>query len=129
METPPATTVTAEKKKAKTASERRISARHECDGFAEVAIASAGYLFRGEISDISEFGCFVKTRAHLNIGRSAQAELRFTVNGEHFSVGARVAAIRVGLGVGMEFSEIETTLHKNLLLLIEELSQREGLGY
>jgi len=114
-------------KKAKTDSERRIAVRQECDGFAEVAIPSAGYLFRGEISDISEFGCFIKTRARLNLRRSAQSELRFTVNGEHFSVEARVAVIRTGLGVGMEFSVIETTLHKNLLVLIEELSQREEL--
>jgi hypothetical protein len=109
-----------------TASERRIAKRLTCDGFAEVVVPYSGFLFRGEISDLSEFGCYIKTRARLSIRRSADAELRFTVRGDNFSVLARTAVVKTGVGVGFEFAVIEPQMHKKLLNLIEELSIREN---
>jgi hypothetical protein len=111
---------------ARAANERRIATRHACDGFAEVVVPYSGFLFRGEIADLSEFGCYVKTRARLNMRRSAEVELRFTVNGEHFSVLARAAVVKIGAGAGFEFSEIEPSMHKNLLQLIDELTEKEN---
>jgi len=103
------TTSTAEK----LPSERRIAKRHACDGFAEVVVPTSGFLFRGEIADLSETGCYVKTRARLSLRRSSEAELRFTVNGDNFSV-------------GFEFSVIEPQMHRKLLELIEELDSRDS---
>jgi len=108
------------------ASERRIAKRHACDGFAEVVVPHNGFLFRGEIADLSETGCYIKTRARLNIRRSSEAELRFTVNGDNFSVLARSAVVRTGIGVGFEFSVIEPQMHRKLLELIEELESRDA---
>ena len=101
--------------------ERRISERFACDGFAEVIVSYSGFLFRGEIVDLSEFGCYIKTRARLTIRRSAEAELRFTINSDRFSVLARTAAVRPGQGVGFEFTSIEPATHQCLVELIEEL--------
>ena len=116
------TTGTAEK----LPSERRIAKRHACDGFAEVVVPTSGFLFRGEIADLSETGCYVKTRARLSLRRSSEAELRFTVNGDNFSVLARSVVVRTGIGVGFEFSVIEPQMHRKLLELIEELDSRDS---
>jgi hypothetical protein len=106
-----------------TGAERRIAKRFKCDGFAEVVVSYSGFLFRGEIVDISEFGCFIKSRARLTLRRTAEAEVRFTLRHEQFSVLARVAAVRPGTGVGFEFSTIEPHIHKSLIDLIEDLSR------
>ena len=105
--------------------EHRTAKRFSCEGFAEVVVPYIGFLFRGEITDLSESGCYIKTRARLNISRSADVELRFTVNGDHFSLLARIAGATSGVGAGFEFSVIEPTVHRNLLRLIEELSAAE----
>lgn len=105
-------------------SERRIAERHACDGFAEVVVHQFGSLFRGEIRDLSKFGCFITTRARLNLKRSADVELRFTVAGTQFSLLGRIAAVRQGVGVGFEFSEIKPATLKRLMRLIEELGSR-----
>jgi hypothetical protein len=110
------------------ASERRIAKRHACDGFAEVVVPSTGFLFRGEIANLSEFGCFVKTKARLAIRRAVEAELRFTVLGNNFSVLAKSAAVQSGHGAGFEFSSIEPPMHKRLLELIEALGSRDAVG-
>lgn len=113
--------VVAEHTEEKRGAERRIAERLACDGFAEVVVPHKGYLFRGEIADLSETGCFIKTRARLNLKRSAEAELRFTVNGDQLSLLARTAAVRAGVGAGFEFSLIEPAMHQRLLELIEDL--------
>jgi PilZ domain len=104
--------------------DRRVTARHDCDGFAEVVVPGTGLLFRGEISNLSEFGCYIKTRAHLDIPRSAQVELRFTVRGDHFSITARAALARSAVGAGFEFTSIEPLTHKSLLRLIADISMQ-----
>jgi hypothetical protein len=102
--------------------DRRIAIRHDCDGFAEVAVPSTGMLFRGEIVNLSEFGCYIKTRAHLELRRSAKVELRFTVRGDQFSIIARAAIANSSEGARFEFTSIESQTHKNLLRLIANLS-------
>jgi len=108
------------------AAERRIATRHPCNGFAEVAVPCTGFLFRGEIGNLSEFGCYIKTRAHLNVSRSTEVEIRFTVSSNNFSVLARCAAVQSGVGGGFEFTLIEPRMHKKLLELIEELNARDA---
>jgi PilZ domain len=111
------------------AEDRRIAARHEIDGFAEVAVPETGFLFRGEIANLSEFGCYIKTRAHLDVRRSAQVELRFTLRGDHFSILARAALAKSEIGAGFEFTSIEPSTHKNLLQLITDLSSEDGVPH
>jgi len=106
--------------------EHRMARRFACEGFAEVVVPYLGFLFRGEITDLSESGCYIRTRARLNVSRSAEVELRFTVNGDHFSLLARIASATSGVGAGFEFSVIDPTVHRSLLRLIEELSAAES---
>jgi hypothetical protein len=100
--------------------ENRIAKRISCDAIAEGIVPYCGLLFRGEISNLSLTGCFMKTRATLNMKRSTSVELRFTINGEQFSIPARFVRIHPG-GAGFEFSLVEPGVHKNLQALMQDL--------
>jgi hypothetical protein len=83
--------------------ERRLSRRHECEGFAEGWVSKPGSLFRGEIRDISLTGCFIATKARLNLARYAAVDLRFRLKGQQYRSMARAMDVRQGRGVGLEF--------------------------
>jgi hypothetical protein len=105
-----------------TSSERRRHARYPCDGHAEVVVFRPDLLFRGEVKDISRTGCYIATRARLNLKRSAEIELRFSVNGQHLSSLARVMEVRPGEGVGIEFLPGDPRMDEQFHELLERLS-------
>ena len=107
-----------------TGQERRRHERFVCDGFAEVVAFHPELLFRGEVKDISLTGCYVATRAHLNLKRFAEIELRFSANGQQMSSLARVMDVRPGKGVGVEFLSRDPRMNKRFRDLIEELKTR-----
>jgi hypothetical protein len=74
--------------------ERRRSRRHDCEGFAEACVKNPDSLFRGEIRDISQTGCFIRTKARLNLARFAALDLRFMLNGQRYRVAARAMDVR-----------------------------------
>ena len=96
--------------------------RFECDGLAEVVVFDSEFLFRGEVRDISLNGCYIETRARLNLKRFAEVELRFTVDGAQLCSIAKVIEIRPGKGVGIGFQSGDTRMDKSLRRLIERLS-------
>jgi hypothetical protein len=59
-----------------TARERRRHTRFACDGRAEV-VFRPDLLFRGELKDISLTGCYIATRARLNLKRFAEIDCGF----------------------------------------------------
>jgi hypothetical protein len=83
--------------------ERRLSRRHECEGFAEAWVKKPESMFRGEIRDISQTGCYIRTKARLNLARFATVDLRFTLKGQRYRAAARAMDVRQGKGVGLEF--------------------------
>ena len=83
--------------------ERRRSRRFPCEGFAEVLVLQPETLFRGEIQNISLTGCFVRSRARLQVERLSPVELRFQFNNLRYHAYALVMDIRPGEGVGLEF--------------------------
>ncbi len=84
--------------------ERRRCPRYSCHGSAEAMVLFPEFLLRGEVVDISLTGCFLKTKAAVNMDRYSRVDLRFMVNGSQYRTLARVMGIRSGNGVGMEFS-------------------------
>jgi hypothetical protein len=83
--------------------ERRRRLRVVCTGFAEGIVLDSRYLFRGEIRDFTESGCFVKTKARLHAKRLAEVDIRFIVNGIQYHTAARVMNVRPDEGYGLEF--------------------------
>lgn len=92
-----------------------------CEGFAEVVGFRPQVLFRGKIRDISESGCFIETRAHLNLPRLSEVEIRFTVSELRQSALARVMDVRPGKGAGFEFLPGDPRLDQGFHQMIERL--------
>jgi hypothetical protein len=83
--------------------DRRLSDRVGCNGFADAFVIETGYLFRGEIRDISETGCYIMTNARLQLERLTEVDLVFVLNNRKYQTRARVIKIRPKKGVGLEF--------------------------
>ena len=83
--------------------ERRLSTRVGCKGFADVFVIKMGYLFRGEIRDISETGCYIMTNARMQLKLLTEVDLLFVLNNRKYQTLARVIKIRPRKGVGLEF--------------------------
>jgi PilZ domain len=111
----------------KNVTERRRHRRFPCEGFAEVTAFRSNVLFRGRIRDISESGCFVETRATLNLPRLAEVEVRFTAGGIKQAVLGRVMVVLAGKGAGFEFVAADPRLGKNFHSLIEQLEAKESI--
>lgn len=113
--------------------ERRQHERFVCDGMAEVVVFEPELLFRGEVKDISLTGCYVATRARLNLKRYAEIELHFCANGQQLTSLARVMDVRPGRGIGVEFLPLDRNMNKRFRDLIEQLrletKSPEGLEF
>jgi hypothetical protein len=83
--------------------ERRQYARMPCEGFAEAVVLHPESLFRGEIRDISQGGCFIHTPAPLHVEPRMEVDLRFILNNNHYHFEATVANVREGDGFGLRF--------------------------
>jgi hypothetical protein len=83
--------------------ERRLSHRVGCKGFADAFVIETGYLFRGEIRDISETGCYIMTNARVQLERLTEVDITFVLNNRKYQTRARVMKIRPKEGVGLEF--------------------------
>ena len=81
------------------------------------------FLFRGQVRDISQTGCYIETRAQLNLRRFAEVELKFVANGEHLRFLAKVMDIRPGIGAGFEFLAGDPRMDGSFLKFIEGLSK------
>lgn len=107
-----------------TGRDRRRHERFSLECFAEVVSYHPELLFRGAVRDISLTGCYVETRARLNLKRLAEIELRFSANGHQLSSLARVIDVRPGKGIGVEFLPGDPGMNKRFRDLIEELKAR-----
>jgi PilZ domain len=107
--------------------DRRRHERFEFDGSAEVISFHPESLFRGAVRDISLTGCYVETRARLNLKRFAEVELRFSANGHQLTALARVMDVRPGKGIGVEFVPGDPRMNKRFRDLIEELKARSRI--
>jgi len=101
--------------------ERRLSRRFACEGFAEAFAADTGYLFRGEIRDISETGCYIMSKGRLKLERFTEVDLQFMLNKRKYRTFARVMDVRPGKGVGVEFRFADQWAEKQFKELLHAL--------
>jgi hypothetical protein len=101
--------------------DRRRHRRFPCEGFAEVVGFRPHVLFRGRLRDISHSGCFVETRAWINLPRLAEVEIRFTVCGLKQAALARVMVVQPGKGAGFEFLPQDPRLDQTFKKIIDGL--------
>jgi len=110
------------------ASERRRFARYICEGFAEVVVLFPNTLVRGEVSDVSLGGCFIRTRAKVRVKVDSEAYVRFQLNGRQYKLEGRVASLQMGMGVGFEFHYITAQQMDLLDQLILELKNSSKIA-
>jgi hypothetical protein len=101
--------------------ERRLSRRHDCEGIAEAWVKNPESLFRCEVRDISQTGCFIKTKERLSLVPHSTVDLLFTIRNGHYRASARVIDVRPGKGVGIEFTFPDSQPPKWLKNLLEGL--------
>jgi hypothetical protein len=87
--------------------ERRRSVRICCTGFAEGVSDAPSHLFRGEIRNISETGCFISTKASVISPPGAIVDLSFKFGGTVYRALARVVETLPKAGVRMQFIAID----------------------
>lgn len=99
-------------------SELRRSRRLGCKGFAEAFAPGSGYLFRGEIRDISTTGCYLLTSARLKLELRDELDLLFILNNHYYHAVAFVMNFQPGKGVGLEFQfgDSQTEQYFNTLI-------------
>jgi len=102
--------------------DRRKQERFACDGFAEVVVDDAAFLFRGNIRNLSLGGCYIQSHARLQLNRGAEADLHFNVGGDFFHARAQIMLVRTGAGVGFEFLIDDPELQRRIAGLIEKLN-------
>ena len=91
--------------------ERRRFPRYLCSGAAGVLIVQTGKSRRwGTVRDISRVGCYIETKYPLPAGTEAQ--LRFTIDGTPFDIGANVVTSDPMVGMGMDFVVASTEQDK-----------------
>lgn len=104
--------------------ERRRHRRFPCEGLAEVLVFHPHMLFRGRICDVSRSGCYVETRAQFQLRPLLEVELRFTLNGHHVSVLARLMAVHAGRGAGFEFLAADPRLDSSFHAMLDSLDRQ-----
>jgi len=85
--------------------ERRRSVRVVCTESVEGVALNPGILFRGKMRDLSETGCYVVTRAVVQLEPGHIIELRFKIGKVEQRTLARVVQIMPPMGIRMEFVE------------------------
>jgi hypothetical protein len=104
------------------AAERRDRERFGVEGFAEATVPGSKVLFRGNTQDLSQTGCYIRTKAFLSADIGEEVELRLSVDELHFKTSARVRAVRRGRGAGFEFLGIDEEAREGIDALIAKLS-------
>ena len=83
--------------------ERRRSRRYDCEGYVKAWVSDHESPIYGEILNISQTGCFISTKAQLNLAHFATVDIHFTIHNDHYRTIARIIDVRQGKGAGLEF--------------------------
>ena len=99
--------------------DRRYSIRHPFAAQADMLELKSGSRVSGVTSDLSLGGCFVCTRRTLDVGARVRGTL--THEGQQVKMFAVVRVVRLRVGMGLEFLDIDPGSNATLLTWIEYL--------
>lgn len=100
--------------------EKRRVPRFDCAGSAEIVVPSNGLHFRGRIANLSQGGCLIEAKCHLE--RGTGVELCFTAEGIPLRVPANLMERRAN-GVGFRFGQLSGRRLAQIEALIAELEE------
>jgi hypothetical protein len=101
------------------AHERRQSARICCAGFAEGISARPSQLFRGEIRNVSETGCFISVRAAVALPAGTIVELRFKLGGFNYCALASVVQALPAKSIRMRFIAVDPAFTEHIRRILK----------
>ena len=99
--------------------DRRYSIRYPFAADGEMLELKSGSRVSGVTSDLSLGGCFVCTRRTLDVGARVRGTL--THEGHQVKMFAVVRVVRLRVGMGLEFLDIDPGSNATLLAWIENL--------
>jgi hypothetical protein len=106
--------------------ERRKQQRFDCEGPAEVVDLESGFLYRGEVKDLSLTGCFIVSPAKLDLARRTDVEISLSVNGDSLNTPARLIVVRPQSGAAFEFAPLDPETRNAVLVLIRKLTEESA---
>jgi hypothetical protein len=119
----------AEKPAIASGQKHRNEPRFDCNGFAEVVNIQTHLLFRGEIQDISETGCFINTAFRLKLEHPETVDVRFTLNNVQYHLLAQVVQVKPGRGVGLEFLFDDPLVKESIKDLVQAIAFAKSTRY
>jgi len=108
--------------------DRRRSVRICCTGFAEGISTAPCRLFRGEIRNISDSGCFISTVASVVLNPGTLVELKFWFAGAAYNALARVVETLPSSGFRMRFVATELTFSDHIRRILSARSEPPRSG-
>jgi len=100
--------------------DRRRSRRYLCAGFAEIQLIARDMIFRGEICNLSLHGCFVTTRARVQLEKVTPVMIRFNLRNRQFKTEGLVVNLRPGEGFGIQFHHATPETVDEFMKLVED---------
>jgi hypothetical protein len=101
--------------------ERRQHTRFAVDAWAEVMVKDGTMLFRGQVLDVSQGGCYIETEARLRLAPGTPVEIVFRAHDRVLRCEGTSRMVRAR-GAGFLFETMSARVRGELQELIAELS-------
>jgi PilZ domain len=105
--------------------ERREHTRYAEDAWAEVMVKDGTMLFRGQVLDVSQGGCYIETEARLRLAPGTPVEIIFRAHDRVLRCEGTSRMVRTR-GAGFLFEMMSAKVRAELEALIAELSGERG---
>nr|WP_257031303.1 PilZ domain-containing protein [Edaphobacter lichenicola] len=105
--------------------ERREHTRYAVDAWAEVMVKDGTMLFRGQVLDVSQGGCYIETEARLRLAPGTPVEIVFRAHDRVLRCEGTSRMVRTR-GAGFLFETMSAKVRVELEGLIAELSGERG---
>jgi hypothetical protein len=105
--------------------ERREHTRYAVDAWAEVMVKDGTMLFRGQVLDVSQGGCYIETEARLRLAPGTPVEIIFRAHDRVLRCEGTSRMVRAR-GAGFLFETMSAKVRVELQGLIAELSGERG---
>jgi len=108
-------------------SDRRTDQRHGVDTRVNLTLIRGAITMQGQIVNLSEGGCKLRTDEHFNVGIYTRVEAEFFLHGLPFRLAGVSQAIMDRHTIGIRFLDISERKRAQLMELIAEIEEMQGL--
>ncbi len=117
----------ASRANSRTAEERRTNRRHAVHTKANLCLIGTGILMPGQILNLSEGGCRLRTEVPFLAGSFVRVEAEFFLRGLPFRIAGVSQAILDDKTIGIRFVEMSERRRAQLVELMAEIAEAERI--